>query len=173
MGLSTGFPSAAVCRAHTAKLIILSTAPIADRGTPALPDPAAASSSLKFQPDQLFGVNVVTRREPGALWIGGTPYRHSVIVPWVGEVRPWADRPAAELAAADFDAVLECKPEVVIFGSGERLRFVAPALLRSLIDRRVGIETMDTGAACRTYNVLATEGRAVVAALLLEVALPR
>ena len=64
--------------------------------------------------------------------------------------------------------MLALAPELVIFGSGQRLRFVAPALLRPLIERRVGVETMDTAAACRTYNVLASEGRAVVAALLLE-----
>ena len=56
----------------------------------------------------------------------------------------------------------------MIFGSGRRLRFVAPALMRSLIERRIGVETMDTAAACRTYNVLLAEGRAVVAALLFE-----
>jgi len=57
-------------------------------------------------------------------------------------------------------------PELVVFGSGPRLRFPAPALLRPLIDARIGIETMDTAAACRTYNVLLAEGRSVVAALL-------
>jgi len=56
----------------------------------------------------------------------------------------------------------------VIFGSGQRLRFVSPALLRGLITRGIGVETMDTIAACRTYNILAQEGRRVVAALLLE-----
>ena len=56
----------------------------------------------------------------------------------------------------------------LLLGSGRRLRFVAPALLASLIARRVGVETMDTAAACRTYNILAGEGRRVVAALLIE-----
>jgi len=56
----------------------------------------------------------------------------------------------------------------VIFGSGRRLRFAHPSLLRPLIERRIGIETMDTAAACRTYNVLVSERRSVVAALLLE-----
>ena len=55
----------------------------------------------------------------------------------------------------------------MIFGSGARLRFVAPSLLRALIERRIGVETMDTAAACRTYNVLVGERRPVVAALLL------
>jgi uncharacterized protein len=57
---------------------------------------------------------------------------------------------------------------VVVFGSGVRLRFLRPSLIRGLIERRIGIETMDTAAACRTYNILAGEGRRVVAALLLE-----
>ena len=57
---------------------------------------------------------------------------------------------------------------LVIFGSGARLRFPKPLLLRPLIDRRIGVETMDTAAACRTYNVLLAEGRSVVAALLFE-----
>lgn len=121
---------------------------------------------MKFVPDQLPGVNIVTRRERGAMWIGATRYTHGVLVPWIGEVRRWSDGPVQALAASDFDAVLALQPEVVIFGSGERLRFVAPALLRGLIERGIGVETMDTGAACRTYNVLATEGRSVVAAML-------
>jgi uncharacterized protein len=58
-------------------------------------------------------------------------------------------------------------PELVIFGSGERIRFPKPQWLQTLYARRVGVETMDTHAACRTYNFLAGEGRRVVAALLL------
>ena len=66
-----------------------------------------------------------------------------------------------QLLAEHFEQALALQPELVIFGSGPRLRFVAPALLRCLIERRIGVETMDTAAACRTYNVLASEGRAV------------
>ena len=62
--------------------------------------------------------------------------------------------------------VLALEPDLVIFGSGARLRFISAALYRCLIEARVGFETMDTAAACRTYNVLAAEGRSVVAALL-------
>jgi uncharacterized protein len=69
---------------------------------------------------------------------------------------------------ARFEQALTLQPELVIFGSGPRLRFVSASLLRGLIDRRIGVETMDTAAACRTYNVLAGEGRAVLAALLLD-----
>ena len=129
-----------------------------------------AHDALKFQPDQLPGANVITRHSPGELWVGNTRFAHSVLVPWVGEVRRWSCDDVQALSAADFDAVLALDPEVVIFGSGARLRFIAPALLRGFLERRIGVETMDTAAACRTYNVLATEGRSVVAALLVSIA---
>ena len=122
---------------------------------------------MKFQPDSLAGTNTVSRHERDAVWINGVRWGHSVLVPWRGDVRPWmVDSPAA-LVAGHFEQVLALQPELVIFGSGERLQFVAPGLYRSLIEARVGIETMDTAAACRTYNVLASEGRSVIAALLI------
>jgi len=127
---------------------------------------------LKIQPDQLPGTNVLTRHGPGELWVGNTPFTQSLLVPWRGTVVPWRPTMPDELTEADFEALLALQPELVIFGSGTRLRFVNPALTRCLIDRRIGVETMDTGAACRTYNVLATEGRSVVAALLMQPAMP-
>lgn len=123
---------------------------------------------VKFQPDTLPGTNVVTRHDADALWVGSTRFSHSVLVPWRGEVQPWAPETPAELTEAHFEAVLALAPEVVIFGSGPKLQFVKPALMRALIDRRIGVETMDTAAACRTYNVLVSEGRSAVAALLLS-----
>jgi uncharacterized protein len=68
----------------------------------------------------------------------------------------------------DFARIAELSIEVLIFGSGARIRFAKPALLRPLIEARIGVETMDTPAACRTYNVLLAESRSVVAALLFE-----
>lgn len=123
---------------------------------------------MKFQPDQLAGTNVITRHDADALWVGNTRFGHSLLVPWQGAVLPWTPRRPAELSAEHFEAVLALRPELVIFGSGPRLTFVAPALLRALIERRIGVETMDTPAACRTYNVLVAEGRSAVAALLLD-----
>ncbi len=122
---------------------------------------------MKFQPDTLPGTNVITRHGPGELWVATTRFSHSLLVPWTGTVLPWAPATPADLSEADFEAVLALKPEVVIFGSGARLQFVKPALMRALIDRHIGVETMDTAAACRTYNVLVSEGRSAVAALLM------
>lgn len=72
------------------------------------------------------------------------------------------------LGAEYFTQLAEKEPELVIFGSGDKLRFPPPALLRSLVDKQIGLETMGTEAACRTYNILAGEGRHVVVALLIE-----
>lgn len=121
---------------------------------------------MKFQPDTLEGVNLISRHEPGRVWVGTTVHEGSLVVPWVGAVQRWPAARFDALAAEHFELLAALSPEVVIFGSGPRLRFVPPALLRALIDRRIGVETMDTAAACRTYNVLAGERRSVVAALL-------
>lgn len=122
---------------------------------------------MKFQPDRSEGVNIITRHDPTGVWVGNAAFGHSVLVPWSGEVLRWPPGTPDDLVAAHFEMVLALAPDLVIFGSGPRLRFVAPALLRSLIEAGIGVETMDTPAACRTYNVLAGEGRRVLGALLL------
>ncbi len=121
---------------------------------------------MKFQPDSLPGTNAISRHEAGAVWVNAQRFEGGLLVPWKGEVLTWPVLGTTALTAEHFDAVLALKPELVIFGSGARLRFVSPALYRGLIAARIGLETMDTAAACRTYNVLASEGRSVVAALL-------
>ena len=80
---------------------------------------------------------------------------------------PWASAGYEALVDGDFAALLVHEPELVLFGSGERQRFPHPRLLRSLIDARIGVETMATRAACRTFNILSGEGRRVVAALIV------
>ena len=90
-------------------------------------------ATLKFQPDVLAGTNVVSRHADGEIWVGNTRHEHSLLVPWVGPVVRWRPDAPDGLEAADFEAVLALKPELVIFGSGARLRFVPPALMRCLI----------------------------------------
>lgn len=123
---------------------------------------------MKIQPDRLEGVNAIHRHETGRVWVNAQPHEGSVLVPWQGQVRVWPVTQLQQLAPTHFEQVLELSPELVVFGSGAHLRFVSPALWRSLANRGIGMETMDTAAACRTYNVLASEGRRVVAALLIE-----
>ena len=123
---------------------------------------------MKMQADRLEGSNAISRHGPEGVIVNGTEHRTSVVVPWRGAVQPWAVERFEALDEAAFAALAALGPELVIFGSGARLRFPRPALLAPLMATRIGVETMDSAAACRTYNVLLAEGRAVVAALIFE-----
>lgn len=124
---------------------------------------------MKFQPDILAGTNTITRHDAQGIRVNEqAPIGHSVLVPWTGDPQPWGVAQFEALTTEHFAQALALGPEVIIFGSGARLRFPPAALLAAAMARRVGVETMDVPAACRTYNVLAAEGRKVVAALLLE-----
>ena len=78
-------------------------------------------------------------------------------------------RPAGfdALVAEDFAAIAALAPEVALLGTGSALRFPHPRLTRALVDARIGLEVMDTAAACRTFNILAAEGRRVAAAVFV------
>ena len=121
-----------------------------------------------MQADRIEGQNAIARHGPDGVRVNGVEHRSSVVVPWAGEVVAWPVAAFEALTEAHFAALAALAPEVVVFGSGARIRFPNPTLLRVLMERRIGIETMDTPAACRTYNVLLAEGRRVVAALLFE-----
>jgi len=123
---------------------------------------------VKLQAERIEGTNAISRHGAEGVIVNGVEHTRSVVVPWHGTVAGWPVDAFEELTQAHFQSLANLKPELVIFGSGRRIRFAAPALMRPLIDARIGVETMDTAAACRTYNVLLAEGRSVVAALLFE-----
>jgi uncharacterized protein len=122
---------------------------------------------MKLQPDK-FDVQAITGYGPGWVGVGADRITHSVIVGSRGERVDWNLASFDDLTPGHFAQLADMAPEVVIFGSGDRIRFPRPAWLRPLVERRIGLETMDTAAACRTYNILAQEGRHVAVALLLE-----
>lgn len=84
------------------------------------------------------------------------------------EIAPWAGLGFEALTAAHFEWVALREPDIVLLGTGTRLRFPHPSLTRALAEARIGLEVMDIGALCRTYNILASEGRNVGAAVLIE-----
>ena len=127
---------------------------------------------MKMQADRMEGQNAISRHGPDGIIVNGVEYRESAVVPWRGMVVRWGADDFDALSADHFATLAALAPELVIFGSGSRLRFPKPVLLQPLMVRRIGFETMDTAAACRTYNVLLAEGRAVVAALLFEAPRP-
>ena len=122
---------------------------------------------MKLQPDK-SDAQTLTAHGPGWVAINNERVDHSVVLGSRGERFAWDCTRFEDLGPAHFEQLAMLGVETVIFGSGTRIRFPQPAWLRPLIAQRTGLETMDTAAACRTFNILAAEGRHVLAALLVE-----
>jgi uncharacterized protein len=106
----------------------------------------------------------------GADWIriGETEYRRNLIVTPDSIATDWAPAGFAALTEADFAGLLHQRPELVLLGTGATQRFPHPRLLQALSRARIGVEVMDTRAACRTFNILIAEDRRAVAALIVN-----
>ncbi len=103
----------------------------------------------------------------GYVAINHQRYQQPVVV-MAREVRTdWAATEFSALSAKHFEYFLELRPEVLLLGAGAKQQFAHPDLYRQLVKARIGVEFMDTPAACRTYNILVAEDRKVVAAVLL------
>jgi uncharacterized protein len=101
--------------------------------------------------------------------INGQRHQASLLLTSAGiEVAPWAGLDFGAFTAAHFEWVAHRELDILLLGTGTRLRFPHPSLTRSLVEARIGLEVMDIGALCRTYNILAAEGRSVGAAVLIE-----
>jgi len=123
---------------------------------------------MKFNLDRAGTAHVVRAYAPGRIRIGDRDFGSSVIVTATDLIEPWRPRRVAELEAADLEPVVALRPEVLLLGTGSRQVFPPAAVFAALHAARIGFEVMDTGAACRTYNVLVAEDRRVAAALLVE-----
>ena len=110
-------------------------------------------------------VNAFTGYGDGFVLLNGVRRAASVIV-LPGRIVEWPVASFAALAEADFARIAELGPEVVLLGTGARLRFPHPGLSAPLARAGIGLEVMDLQAACRTYNILAAEERLVAAALV-------
>ena len=113
------------------------------------------------------GQQIIQSYAGGGFRVSGQAYQGGVIV-WPEETQVWPLSVFSALQVPDFSAVYnhDPLPDVVLFGTGATQQFLLPTLRQQLRDKGLVIEVMDTGAACRTYNVLVAEGRRVVAALL-------
>jgi len=124
---------------------------------------------MKLQPDKS---NAPMVRAYGSGWVEIDHEKHaqSVLVSSLEGMptRTWEPRQFDELQAQHLAALAACGAELVILGTGQHLRFTPTSWLSPFAEHRVGLETMSTAAACRTYNILASEGRKVIAALLIE-----
>jgi uncharacterized protein len=122
---------------------------------------------MKFAYDDQAGVYAISSYGRGRILVRGAAFTRSLVVTPDRVIADWEPQHPADLRAEHFDALLGLDPQILILGTGVQQAFPSPALYRGLLERRVGIEVMDTAAACRTYNILVGEGRRVVAALIM------
>jgi uncharacterized protein len=125
------------------------------------------SAFLKFHLEQGTGLNTFTGYGNGYVVVNNNRHERNLAVLPESLLDDWTAGGFDGLAADDFTAFTGLGLEIVLLGTGSRIRFPRPELLRPLIEARIGVEVMDTPAACRTYNILMSEGRKVAAALIL------
>ena len=122
---------------------------------------------MKLHLAQQQGQQLFTGYGAGYVAVNNVRYERSVLVT-PSSVVDWPVGRFDELSPSDFEFIGSLKPEVVVFGTGPTQRFPGTTLARALAASGAGVEVMDSRAACRTYNILAAEGRGVVAAILME-----
>lgn len=123
---------------------------------------------MKLHLSSTAGLNIFTAYGEGYVAVNHRKYEENLIVLPDSVTPDWSTATVATLAAEDMDKLLSLGAEIVLLGTGSRLRFPAGALVRPFAPAGIGLEVMDLQAACRTYNILAAEGRKVAAALLFD-----
>jgi uncharacterized protein len=122
---------------------------------------------VKLHLNTTDGLNSFTAYGDDYVDVNGRRYTANVAVLPDRLLPAWTAAHFEELSEADFVTLAGLKIEILLLGTGRTLRFPDPALLQPLLAARVGLEVMDTHAACRTYNILVAEGRNVAAAILI------
>jgi uncharacterized protein len=121
---------------------------------------------LHVSPTQQY--QTVTAYDEEGVEINAVRFTNSLLVLPESPPVAWPVASFDALSAEDFARIDATRPDVVILGTGARQRFVHPRLTAALSSRRIGVESMDNQAACRTYNILMAEGRKVALALIIE-----
>jgi uncharacterized protein len=129
---------------------------------------AGFGDPLKLHADPLTSLNTVTAYGAGFVEINRTRHSGALVFGPDVPVSPWAVGGFDGLTAERIEELLPLRPELVLLGTGERQRFPGPAVLQPLAAAGIGVEVMSTPAACRTYNILMSEGRRVIAAFLQD-----
>jgi uncharacterized protein len=123
---------------------------------------------MKLHTSNTDKYQTVTGYDQSGVEINAQRFDYSVLVMPETPPRAWDVSRFDDLTAAHFEQIALDKPDVVVLGTGERQRFVHPRLIASLSSQHIGVESMDSHAACRTYNILMGEGRKVTLALIIE-----
>ena len=122
---------------------------------------------MKFSEDYAIGVNVIRSYDDNSISINSNTYTQSLIVSNNSLIENWSIQQISQLNTEHLSLLLELKPEVIVIGTGAKLQFPSASNYANIINRGIGIEFMDSGAACRTYNILVSENRNVVAGIII------
>ena len=106
--------------------------------------------------------------KPGAIQVNETIYSESLIIMPEKLIEHWSPQTSDQLSSASFAEIIALKPDILLIGTGATLIFLPVEMYGDLINQGIGVEVMNTSAACRTYNALSAEGRNVAAALVIR-----
>ena len=122
---------------------------------------------MRFSEDVNFGSQVINRYDDNSITVNERIFTHSLIVSNFQLVENWPVNEINELSNQSLQSIIELQPEVIIIGTGKQILFPRPENYSSIINMGIGIEFMNTGAACRTYNILLSEDRKVAAGIII------
>lgn len=122
---------------------------------------------MKLHLQTANGTHLITAYGDRYITVNGKRYESSLIVLPGRIISEWHPVAPDLLTLEHFSALAEPELEILLLGTGSKLRFPSPRLIHALAQQGIGLEAMDTFAACRTYNILAAEGRKIAAALIL------
>lgn len=105
---------------------------------------------------------------PGRIQVNDTILTSSAIVSPDTLIEDWAPQTITELTAANLELIPTLNPDILLIGTGSHLILIKAEIYGALINQGIGVEIMDTSAACRTFNALTAENRRVVAALIIK-----
>ena len=123
---------------------------------------------MHFAREDCYSELSVRACDDGWVTVGQQGYRRSLILTPERVIPDWRPRRHEEITEQDFELVLSMQPEIILLGTGSTLSFPPAKLVAHILGSGTGFEVMDTAAACRTYNILLSEKRKVIAALVLE-----
>lgn len=122
---------------------------------------------MRLTLDTPAGINLVTHLGPDGIRVGERTLTRSFVVSAAELHAEWTVSDPAQVSLEGLAPALALAPEILVLGTGDRIAFPTSEVFAALAERGIGLEVMDTAAACRTYNVLVGEERPVVAALIL------
>ncbi len=122
---------------------------------------------MKLSEDYTAGTNVIRSYDEGVIVVNNNNYTSSLVVSNHTLIENWGVSHIDDLLDEHWLQLIETAPEVILIGTGKKLVFPHPSTYTLAIERGIGVEFMDSYAACRTYNILLSEDRPVIAGIIL------